>query len=79
MDLELVDTPDLLIELQKRFDNTLFIGSRIGQVPGQTGTVFRWTGDANACLGLATILQQAVIQVNLATIKLSQNPGDLQT
>jgi len=51
-DIETIETDDLVEELGRRFEISVFIGKR-PTAEGRTFTRFRSVGDGHACIGLA--------------------------
>lgn len=75
MDLELVETSELLDELLRRFDHVVFAGLK-EMDSGRYANSSRWKGCHFTCSGAAQMLSERVIREWHASAEDAQ-PGDV--
>jgi len=61
MDLELVDTDDMIDELHKRFDHSVFVGMKDTSDTAAV-TKRRWKGEAHTLAGLCYDVSMCILQ-----------------
>ncbi len=72
--LDLISTEDLLAELKKRFDHTVFMGKKTTGGQFDFTVCRRFSGDAYSCLALSSNLTAFLNDV----IRATETPADSQ-
>lgn len=61
--LELIATDDLILELTRRFDSVVLVGSKVtNETKGFNRKFFRrWCGNSHECIGLLVEMQEVIL------------------